>query len=241
MNRGRTLWTLGVLLAIAAVASLVAIAAVDSDDAASTRSQDIDLGLIVLVNRLELTDEQILQLHGILDEMVSKRVAVREALEALRDTFEAEMIAFDGPTEELDALLEAHRGQIDALRQQLVDVRDGSVEALKETLTFEQGEILVRALPQLLGSRQAASPRGCSRAGAQAVMNGRTGGMSGRRVARGFAGAPVGDMARSRFGVEGRTCQDVKPLPLGSRPAVQGHERGDTLEMLIEILALKML
>ena len=123
-----------------------------SDEAEAT-----NLPLLVLVNRLELTPEQMEEIHGLLAGLLEER----EALELRRAELEQDLIAFTGAAEELDEILEVFRAeteeQAQAARQHAADV----IDQIKEILTLKQGELLAEVFPGLLGERDATElPRG---------------------------------------------------------------------------------
>jgi hypothetical protein len=228
-----------VLLALAA--SLAALAATDADDPIEA-SLEIDVRLVVLVNRLELDGQQMAAMHAILTGIASTQEQAKAAREALHDAFEAEMIAFEGTSEELDECLAAFREQTSALQEEFAESREAMIEALKETLTFEQGEILMKAMPQLLG---AAGRCGRSLRETETEPEGSPV-MVRRRAAHGNAGpgSEVATHLRERIaqpmaerfpgGRNGRAPQ------LARRACSQGEKGPDVLGMLIEILELKM-
>jgi len=108
------------------------------------------LPLLVLVNRLELTTEQMEEMRDILLGIQVNQDAQQERIAA----FEEEMIAFDGSAEELDERLEIFRAesqeQAELARAEVAEAMD----RLTEILSFKQGEILQSILPGLLGTRQ---------------------------------------------------------------------------------------
>ncbi len=107
------------------------------------------LPLLVLVNRMELTPDQMEEIHGLLVGLLEER----DALELRRTELEQEMIAFNGTAEELDEILEAFRAeteeQVEAANQHAEDV----IDRIKEILTLKQGEILAEFLPGFLEDR----------------------------------------------------------------------------------------
>lgn len=108
-----------------------------------------NLPLIILVNRMELTPEQMEEIHGLLEGLLEER----EALELRRAELEEDMIAFTGTAEALDEILEAFRAgsveQVEAARKHVAEV----IDRIKEILTLKQGEVLAEVLPGLLGDR----------------------------------------------------------------------------------------
>ncbi len=115
-----------------------------------------NLPLLILVNRMELTLEQMGEIHGLLEGVLEER----EALELRRAELEEDMIAFNGTAEELDEILEAFRAesveQAEAARNHVAEV----IDQVKGILTLKQGEVLAEVLPGLLGEPVAFLPLG---------------------------------------------------------------------------------
>lgn len=138
---------LGLIAAIPASTQVLFGAGEDEVEGANLR-------LLVLVNRMELTPEQMEEIHGLLAGLLEER----DALELRRAELEEEMIAFDGTAEELDGILEAFRTETEeqavAAREHVAEV----IDRIKEILTLKQGEILAELLPGFLGDRGAIFP-----------------------------------------------------------------------------------
>ncbi|UCF10856.1 MAG: hypothetical protein JSW65_04025 [Candidatus Bipolaricaulota bacterium] len=235
MKKTRKILPLLALLAIAIAAPLVAIGAADSvEDQSGTET--VNLPLLVLVNRLELTDEQISTIHGLLSGILDERESAKSALESLQAAFEEEMIAFDGSAEELDERLDAHRAEIEALFSEPAESHEAVLDGLRETLTYEQGKLLESALPMLFAQRGA----GLEGTG--------TGMLRGARGAVGCGAMPTfGDSRRAgRF--RGGPQSEGRETPWGGmrelrrvRPTMHSGAGADLLGDLVEILELKML
>jgi len=155
---------LRIALAVAVLGALAAIPA--STQVPQTSSQTLtgrsggDLPLVLLVNRLELSRGQMETLRTTIRELLAQR----DVLDQKRAAFEQEMIAFNGTAEELDARIASFDADMAAVHVALREKTTGAVDTLKETLTMKQGEILMNALPGLMGRVEAASSR------AQATM-----------------------------------------------------------------------
>jgi hypothetical protein len=150
-----------------------------------------NLPLLILVNRMELSPEQMVAIHGLLDGVLEQR----RALEARRAEFEQEMIAFTGTADELDEILAAFRDETEergeAARVYVQDV----IDQIKGILTLKQGEILQELFPGLLADRTASASQ--SR-GSEAILGQRAG------RAGGFQ-APFGRQdGNSEFGLRER-------------------------------------
>jgi hypothetical protein len=139
---------LGALAAIpASTQGLLGQAQSSSDEAG------VNLPMVLLVNRLELSRQQMETLlstiNGLLDQTA--------VLDQKRDAFEQEMIAFSGTAEELDVRLAAFRTQMKTARTALDDEMAAAISTLTDTLTMKQGEILTAAFPGIVGRLHAAS------------------------------------------------------------------------------------
>jgi len=133
---------LGVIAAIPASTQVLFRSTEASDDA-------VDLQLLVLVNRMELTAEQMEEIHGILAGLLAER----DANELRRAEFEQEMIAFQGTAEELDEILETFRSEMQERTESAQTLRQEAIEQIKEILTAKQGELLDQVFPGFLGDR----------------------------------------------------------------------------------------
>ncbi len=139
---------LGALAAIpASTQGLLGQAQSSSDEAG------VNLPMVLLVNRLELSRQQMETLlstiNGLLDQTA--------VLDQKRDAFEQEMIAFSGTAEELDVRLAAFQTQMKTARTALDDEMAAAISTLTDTLTMKQGEILTAAFPGIVGRLHAAS------------------------------------------------------------------------------------
>jgi len=116
----------------------------------------VNLPLLILVNRMELTDKQMEAIHGILTDLLGDR----EALAQQRADLEEEMIRFGGTAEELDEILEAFQTQAAEQAEALWGKITEAIDQIKRILTLKQGELLVEGFPALLGEGVSATPRG---------------------------------------------------------------------------------
>lgn len=115
-------------------------------------TSDTNLDLVLLVNRMELTKDQMQALHDILVDLAGQREALQTALEEKRVAFETEMLAFSGTSEELDVRLEAYRTELRGLVESRSDAAVAAYEKLGDLLTYNQGMLLEQVLPRLDGS-----------------------------------------------------------------------------------------
>lgn len=137
-------------LTMAVVVSMIA-ALPASAQSVSAGADDGNLALLVSVNRLELTQEQMAELHDILSDLLESRSEMGTAV----DAFEQVMIEFSGTNEELDELLAAFREDQIAQAEAMHEVVASSIDAIGDLLSINQGVILKEELPELLGLGQA--------------------------------------------------------------------------------------
>jgi hypothetical protein len=122
----------------------------------SEGADEVGLGMLVLINRLELSVEQMQALHGILMNLHTST----DTLTASSDTFRDAMIAFTGTSEELDALMEAYRQEQQSAMADVRGVAATSLREIGDLLTLNQGLALRAALSELQGRREIARPFG---------------------------------------------------------------------------------
>jgi len=143
----------GKRLRIASVVVLLAlIAAIPASTqvlfgARDDEGEGTNLPLLVLVNRMELTPEQMEEIHGLLVGLLEER----DSLELRRAEFEQEMIAFNGTAEDLDEILEAFRAETEEQGQATREHAAEVIDQIKGILTLKQGEVLLQLIPGLLG------------------------------------------------------------------------------------------
>jgi len=228
---------IGLLAAIPASTQVVSTGGSVPDEGA-------DLRMVVLINRLELTKEQMQTIHDALAGVIAEI----DALDSRRAEFYDEMLRFDGTADELEQALSAFREEMSAAAEGLRSDISSAIDEIATTLTMKQGEILRRAIPGLF-ARGEATPR----FGMEGMIPpGRPGEERGPAFGRG---------ADDRAGIRGAIAQRMKDrLQAGaergrgfaSRPVGRGDggERGpigkpdgrkvDLLRLFVETLELKM-
>jgi hypothetical protein len=146
-----------IVLVVALLGALAAIPASTQELLGKSQSSSdeagVDLSMVLLVNRLELSRQQMETLRLTIDGLLDQ-VAV---LDQKRDVFEQEMIAFSGTAEELDVRLAAFRAETKMARTAVGQEMAAAVATLKDTLTMKQGEILRGAFPGIVGRLDAVS------------------------------------------------------------------------------------
>jgi len=153
-----------IVLVVALLGALAAIPASTQELLGKSQSSSdeagVDLPMVLLVNRLELSRQQMETLRLTIDGLLDQ-VAV---LDQKRGVFEQEMIAFSGTAEELDVRLAAFRAETKMARTVLGQEMAAAVATLKDTLTMKQGEILRGAFPGIVGRLDAVSTGSTGRA-----------------------------------------------------------------------------
>jgi len=186
-------------------------------------TQDTDasnLGLLITINRLELTTDQTQQIRDILAGVLDEVNALKEG----RNAFEQEMLRFNRTGEELDVLVEAFREEQSTQASALQDKAQGALEDLKEILTLKQGETLGSAFDNLLGTRF--GTMALQEHGFQAGPLGMRGRAMGENLPSEMQEEAM-ERLRERFGGEGAHSDRVQQF-LSNRPELQGRlaERG---------------
>ena len=138
---------IGLLAAIPASTQVLSGGKADAKDEANLR-------MIVLINRLELTREQMETIHDALAGLLTEI----DGLDSERAQFYDEMLRFNGTADELDQALSAFRDRMSVAGEGLRDRLQAAIDEMAETLTMKQGEILRRAIPGLF-AREGAGPR----------------------------------------------------------------------------------
>ena len=112
-----------------------------------TTSDENNLPLLILVNRLELSEDQM----DVLDDILRGLIAEKGAAEAATADFEQAMIDFNGTGEELDAMLATFREEQVASGKALRESIETSLDEVRDLLSINQGLILQEEFPQLMG------------------------------------------------------------------------------------------
>lgn len=144
----RTYVRIGVaLMLLGALAAIPASTQVLSTGSSAASDAGVDLPLLLVVNRLELSRAQMETLQATIRDLLD----AEGALEARRATFESEMIAFHGTAEELDVRIAAFGTEMETARSAVRGRVAAAVDTVKKTLTMKQGEILLQTFPGLFG------------------------------------------------------------------------------------------
>ena len=216
MNRRWIAIVLAVLAAagLAAALTMGSLASIDSTKT-TTAEKELDLNLVVLVNRLQLTPEQLAAVR----ERIADVVDQAKAIEARRDAFAVELLTFTGNEEALDAKLAAFEKETARLRKGLATTVQKNVDELKGILTVRQGEVLREALQ---GGSRSMGAAGLTALRQGARMAGRSTGQ-GEATGQGSLQVPSGE-------AQGR-CPRCGAMMGGSPAQPQGEQWGfDPLE-----------
>ena len=218
------------------VLPLVALVALVAAIPASTQvvsggeavEETANLPMLIAVNRMELTQDQMVQIHSILQGLLDGSETQGEALADLQD----EMIAFQGTAEELDAILEAHRAQAMENAEAQHEAFTDAIDQIKGILTLKQGEALSGALGGLLGGTTGTAIEGRGHGGVT---------MRGRAMMPG-AGAtyrPLGEAdADGSIAIAGREIEMTEEME--ARLDGLKERFGDRADTLLEGLKTRM-
>jgi len=218
---------IGLLAAIPASTQVVSADKAAVDDEANLR-------MVVLINRLDLTKEQMQTIHDALAGVLAEI----DALDSRRADFYDEMLRFDGTADELDQALSAFRDEMSAAAEGIRSDMRGAIDEIATTLTMKQGEILRRAIPGLFARGEA---------GPQLGMEGTIG--RGRpspgRGSDRIRGAIERMKDRRQTGAERGQGSAARPSGPGEgreRPLMGklGERRTDLLRQFVETLELKL-
>lgn len=113
-------------------------------------SENGNLPLLILVNRLELSKDQM----DALDDILTGLIGEKESMEAATADLEQAMIEFNGTSEELDVMLAAFREDQTAAAEALRESVEGALDEVRDLLSINQGIVLQEVFPQLMGSIQ---------------------------------------------------------------------------------------
>jgi len=200
--------------------------------------QDADegnLGLLITINRLELTTVQMQQVHDILVGILDEANALKKS----RETFEQAMLRFNGSGEELEAMLDAYTDQMKDKATSLRQNAEGAMKELKGILTVKQGEILQQSFMPM-----------------QDRMWGENADLMGMRDRRHTQGEPLPIQGRGRMGQQfGTQSEDEASGPITDRirgfiamhPEMReqmaqrlADKRLATLQQIVDILEAKL-
>lgn len=132
--------TMAVLIGLLLAVPLSAQMAGTPSNKAATQLQDIRM--LVLVDRMNLSPEQMQQLHTALTNIIDQANGLKDLAASVRQ----DLINFHGTKDQLNALLDQYREKMHAAMIDLHEKVKATLDSLKTTLTIEQGELLREAL-----------------------------------------------------------------------------------------------
>ncbi len=145
----------GIAFAITSVGTPRTAAAALSDPSAVGAA---DIPTLVLIDRLQLSRDQMQKVHDILSGLVDEVTAFQTKTQALAD----DLLTFNGTEEELNQKLESFKSDLGT------PVRD-AIKQLGDVLTFRQGKLLQQTLKARL--TRLADNAAAARAAAPALKN----------------------------------------------------------------------
>jgi len=235
MNRKKISRILSMVLVVGMIAAVPASTQILSEPGGES-SDSGNLPMLILVNRLELSAEQMEELRDILTGLLEEK----EGMDALRAEFEESMISFNGTGEELDELLAEFREDQGTLADAMRESIETSLDEVRDLLSINQGIALREVLPKLLGRGASLEPgRGVNRLQNTPEMMGNR--MPSVPMRRDF-GSNLSQMGQLR----GRGQFSGNSLPLQPLQSIQGGRLGEhgnmfeLLEQVAEVLELKL-
>ena len=184
-------------------------------------------------------------------------VEQRAALEVHRAELEQAMIAFDGTAEELDAILETFRTEMEPRIKAAREETLAAIEQLKEILSAKQGELLDSIFPGFLGGQDAGvrgrfgQPGEGFEFGLRVQIAERLKGQLGNMpeaaegVRQRFGDSSQGQPSQGAYGMRGsmmmgRRMGGQSQFGGSFQRAEMQHRGFDWIEQLIEVLELKL-
>lgn len=105
-------------------------------------NQSEDIGLLILIDRMNLSVDQMQALHDALASVVDQASGLKD----LAVSFRQDLINFQGDEDMLDALIRSHRTKLHDAMEGIREQAQEALDSLKDTLTIRQGELLREAL-----------------------------------------------------------------------------------------------
>ncbi len=114
-----------------------------------------DIRMLVLVDRMNLSADQMKTLHTALTDVLNQAAS----LQTLATQFRQDLINFNGTNDQLNTLIEGYRTKLHDAMTALHDQAKTALDSVKSSLTIEQGELLREALMPQMGMMPGAAPR----------------------------------------------------------------------------------
>ena len=219
--------TMAVLIGLLLAVPLSAQTAGAPMSKAATQLQD--MRMLVLVDRMNLSADQMQQLHTALTGIIDQAKSLKD----LGASFRQDLINFHGTNDQLNALVDQYREKMHAAMADLHEKVKAALDSLKTSLTIEQGELLREALmPQ--------APR-------MGMMNGKPtwmGRSQNAPIKPGFRNQrPMEQPGRAPWGNRGEQFRMTRPpaRATGGHPLLsQGRQLLQRIQELEKILELKL-
>ncbi len=143
----RMMTVLSMVLVVGLIAAIPASTQILAGGSSNEAVAESNLPMVILVNRLELSEQQMADLYDLLSDLVAEREGAAERTAE----FEQTMIEFSGSEEELDELLVAFREDQQVFAEALRLSLETSLDEVRDLLSINQGLVLQDEFPQLLG------------------------------------------------------------------------------------------
>ena len=101
-----------------------------------------DLNLIILIDQMNLSTDQMQALHDALARVVEQASGLKD----IAASFRQDLIKFQGDEDALNALIQDYRAKIRAAMTNIREQAQEAMNSLKDSLTIKQGELLREAL-----------------------------------------------------------------------------------------------
>lgn len=191
-------------------------------DEAGMLGNQAQIQLLAAINRAGLSLEQMEAIQSALQTLPAARDAVVSAQQALKEF----LIRWNGAPAQFDAAYAQAQVQVTQAVQALKDQGQAALDAVKNTLTVSQGEILMESLglAGAAGRGHAALQKQGARAGSEALVRGQN--------ARGQAGAMKERMGRGDAQAQAQSGQTPQEQGKMERRGEQGRALGAQIDNL---------
>ncbi len=105
-------------------------------------NQSGDIGLLILIDRMNLSVDQMQTLHDALASVVDQASGLKD----LAASFRQDLINFQGNEDMLDALIQGYQTKLRDAMESIREQAQEALDSLKDSLTIRQGELLRAAL-----------------------------------------------------------------------------------------------
>jgi len=137
---------LSMVIVVGLIAAIPASTQILTGERVAT-SEESNLPMLILINRLELSEDQM----DALDDILTGLIGEKDSMEEMTADLEQAMIEFNGTGEELDAMLATFREEQIAAAESLRESIGGALDDVRDLLSINQGLVLQEVFPQLMG------------------------------------------------------------------------------------------